>query len=173
MGPFCRVVHKYRRNGVMGYLCAGGFAGRLQAGYGIVYNKFFSEYINKMFGAPADFYFVRVGRSEYYGVAYQVAPQAAVGSNYHGIVHAGFNGFYRVERSKCAGLRFGKLAHRDKFVEYAFVNKQQQARVCRVVLYSEEPFRGIVGFHVVHLLRRNELLVLLPVGHKADAPMHE
>jgi len=60
------------------------------------------------------------------------------------------------------------LVNRYEFIEDAVVDHHQQAVFRRIVLEAEETFRRVVGFHIMHPVRRDQRLVLVPVRLETD-----
>ena len=162
-------VHVYGCRRVFGYLCPGFLASILQSFLGIVHDEFLAEGIDKILRTARNDKLVRVLAGKHHGVAYHVPPQSAGGGNDHGVVlaclHAPQGHYGRVVRTE--------LVHRYKLVEHVIVYHERHGFVCRVVLQSEESLAGIVGLHVVHTGRRDELLVLLAVRGKGYTAMEE
>ena len=65
------------------------------------------------------------------------------------------------------------LVHGDELVENVIVGHEQHRRVSGVALYAKESLAGIIGLHVVHVWRRDELLILWAIGRESDATMEE
>ena len=122
-----------------------------------------------MFGTAGDDELVRVFLGEPYGISQHVSPQAAGSTDEHGIV---LSHLYAPKRDNIR-LRAVQFIHGDEFVEYIVIYHQCHGGVMQVALQAEETFAGIVGFHVVHLVTRNQLLVLFTVRSEADASMEE
>jgi len=68
---------------------------------------------------------------------------------------------------------FPHFVNRDKFIKDTIVDHQQKAVFLRIVLEAEKTFRCIVGFHVMHPVRRNQCFVLVPVRLETDPAVEE
>ena len=105
---------------------------------------------------------------ELYRIAHHIAPQAAVSTDDDRVVLIELH-FFEGERAR---VLFAVLIHRHELIEDAVIEKQQHPFFIFPVLRGKEAFRCIVGFPVIHIGRRNELLELAAVGGKVDPAMY-
>ena len=169
MAASCLRIHIDRCCRVVGNLCPGGLACRLEALFGIVHDQLFTESIDEVLCPSGDDELVRTGRSELNCVADFITPQSAGGADEHGIVAPCLHAPQRYEVRMVAA----QFVHGQELVEHTIVYHERHAAVRRVVLYAEEAFGGVVSLHVVHVRLGDELLVLLPVRCEGDAAMKE
>ena len=140
------------------------FAGIGQTTLGIVDNEFLAKGIDKALGAPGDDKLIGVDRGEADCVAYHVTPQATRGGYQHGVVLVFLHTPQRHDITS---------VHRLEFIEHAVVEHQQHRLVGRVVLQSEEALRSIISLHIMHVRRRDKLLILLTVRRKGHTSVEE
>ena len=131
---------------------------------GIVHNQLLTKGIDEVLGATRDDKLIRVCRGELYRVAYLIAPKSARGRDDHRIVLALLN---TPEGHRVASV------HRNELIEHPIVEHQQHRLVRRIVLNAEESLAGVIGLHIVHPWRGNQLLILLAVGREGHSAVKE
>ena len=169
MAAFCLRIHIDRCRRIVGYLCPGGLAGRLETLFGIVHDQLFTESIDEVLCPSGDDELIRMGRSKLNRVADFITPQSAGGADEHGIVASCLH----ARQWNNVRVFTAELVHGQELVKHTIVYHERQTAVRRVVLYAEEAFGGVVSLHVVHVRLGDELLVLLPVRCEGDAAMEE
>ena len=65
------------------------------------------------------------------------------------------------------------FVHRQELVEHAIVNHEHHGSIERVVLQSEETLTGVIGLHIMHIGRGDELGVLTAIGCEGYSTMEE
>ena len=157
-------IHKDRSSRVFQHLGTRLLASVSQSLLGIVHDEFLAKGIDKALGASADDELIRIGGGEADGVAYHIAPQATRGADNHGVVLVFLNA---PQRNDVAPFHWLEL------VEHPIVKHQQHRLVSWVVLQTEEALTGIIGLHIMHVRRGNELLVLLAIRCKGHSSVEE
>ena len=163
------VVHEHGSGGVFQHFGAGFAAGEGQALFGIVDDQFFTEGVDEVLRPAGDDELVRILGGETDRVADQVAPQAAASGDDHRVILSGLDAPERHD----GGVLLPEVFHRDEFVEDAVVERQAHGRIGRVILEAEETLAGIVRFHIMHLGRGDQALVLGTVGREGHAAVEE
>ena len=164
------LVHEHRSCRVFKHLGTRLLAGVGQSAFGIVHDELLAKGIDEVLCATRDDEFIRILLSEHDSVANHVAPQSARRTNHHGIVSAHFHALQRHHVGAHVLVQFVQW---HKLVEHVVVQHEQHGMVRGVVLDAEETFRSVVGLHVVHARRADNLLVLVAIGCKGDAAVEK
>ena len=162
-------IHKHRSSRIFRYLSTRSLACCCQSLFSIVYHEFLTKRIDKMFGSSCYDKFIRVFGRKLHGITNHVSPQTTSRTNQHGIILTNFHSCQRNDMR----IRRIKLIHWQEFIEYTIVNHQHHSRIGRIVLQAEETFTGIVGFHIMHFIRANQLLVLFTIRRECNTSMEE
>ena len=169
MSALSLAVHEYRCGGVFADTCTCYFTSCFQSFFGVVHDEFFAKGIDERFGAPADDELIGFSGSELHRISDLIAPKTARGGDDNGIVLF----LFHLPKRNCFWILASHFFKRNKFVENTIVNHQQHRHIRRVILQTEEAFRGIVGLHVVHFLAANHAMILLSVGSKRHTAVEE
>ncbi len=143
------VFHKNRPGGVFVYHSSCMFAGYFYCFFGIINNNLLAKSINKVFCTSGNFKFKGKLSGEFNGIANHITPQSGICRYYNCIIFSWFNIFQRDNPRVFRPPFF----HGYKFIKNAIVEHQQHVVCMRTVLNTKKTFRGIVGFHVMHLVR--------------------
>ena len=158
------LVHEHRGCRVLQYLGTRLLTGVGQAFLGIVDNQLLAEGIDEVLRAAGDDELIGVGRCELHRIADLVAPEAAGGGDNHRVVLA----FLHAPE----GYRVATV-HGDELIEDTVVEHQQHRLVGWIILDTEESLAGVVGLHIVHPGRGDELFVLLTVRRESHTAVEE
>ena len=156
VSALCVLVHEHRRGGIFLDLGSRLAASLLQTLLGVVLYQLLAEGVDEIFCSACDNKLIRVARGEHHGVADHVAPQSARRAYDHGVVLVQL---HACERHN-GGVALAHLFEGYELVEHVIVEHEQHRLVRRVVLYAEEALGGVVGLHVAHLWRGDQLLIL-------------
>ena len=129
---------------------------------GVVDDQLLTENVDILPRAARKADAVGIRRGEFHRVADLVTPQAVVRGDQHGVDLAALHAFERHDLRPAAELEEGSV-----------IQHQQHVAARRVVGHGEESLRSVVGLHVFHLLRRNQLLERRPVGRELHASVGE
>ena len=167
-------VHEHGSGGVLHHLGARFTTSVGQSLLGIVHDEFLAEGVDIVLGASGDDELIGVFRSKAHGVAYHVAPQSARRADEHRVVSAHLHvpEGHNASAVGVAAVGSARL-HLHELIEHTVVEHEQHRLVCGVILYAEETLAGVVGLHVVHVWRRYQLFILLPVWREGHAAMEE
>ena len=154
---------------VFSHLCPCLLTGIVKSLLGIIHDEFFAEGIDEVLGTTCDDKLVWILARKLHGITYQISPQATRGRDDHRIVLAHLDALQGYD-GRMVGA---KLIHRNKLIEDIIIYHERHGRVARIVLQAKESLAGIVGLHIVHVGRRDELLVLLAIRSEGDATMEE
>ena len=122
-----------------------------------------------MFGATAHLNPKRKLGSEPHRIANEVAPQAPVCANHNCIILSNFHLLY----THCFRMVLTVFTHRHELVEYAIIEHQEHVIGVQPILYSKEPFRGIVGLYIIHRKRWNQFAELIAIRLETYPAMPE
>ena len=150
--------------------CAGFCTGLGQSFVGVAHHQFLSEGIDEGLGASGDEELVGIALREAHGVADDVAPKSWCRDD-HGIILAQFH--FGQGNSMHRAASFLKFVHRNELVIDLVVDDELQVIALPRRLHAKESLRRIVGLQVVHLVRRDQLLVLFAIGGEGDAAVEE
>ena len=157
-------IHKHWGCRVFQHLGSRLFTSVCQSLLGIVHNQLLTKGIDEVLGATRDDKLIGVRRGELYRIAYLITPESARGRDNHRVVLALLN--------TPKGHRVASF-HRDELIEHPVVKHQQHRLVRRIVLNAEESLAGVIGLHIVHPWRGDELFVLFAVGRKGHTAVKE
>ena len=107
---------------------------------------------------------IGIGGGELHGVADLIAPKTARGRDDHCIV---LTRLHTPEWHRISPV------HRDKLIEHPVVEHQQHRFIGRIILNTEETLTGIIGFHIMHVGRGDELLILFAVRREGHTTVEE
>ena len=160
------LVHEHRCCRVFAHLCTRLLAGIGQSALGVVHDQLFAKRIDKVLRATGDNELIGILLREHHGVADHIAPQAARRGDHHRIV--------LVRLYAPEGNNFGGGGvERNKLVEHIVVEHEHHRRVGKVVLQSEETLAGVIGLHIAHLRRADDLLILVAIGREGNAAVEK
>ena len=169
VATFAFCIHKHWGCGVFAHFCSCGFAGSFEALFGIVHHEFFTKGVDETLGTTRDDELPRAHLGEAHSVADLVTPKTTRGGDDEGIVATCLH----FPDGENGGIVAANFFERDKFIEDVVVEHEFHGLIGRIGLESEESFRSIVGFHVVHLVGRDEAQVLFAVGGESHSTVEE
>ena len=166
------LVHEHRCCSVFQHLGSCLLAGIGQSLFSIVDNQFLAKGVDEVLGSTRDDELIGIGGGKLDGIADFISPESARGRDHHRVVLACLHSPERYRFVLLFSFLLPRI-QRNELVEYAVVEHQQHGLVCGIILNTEEPFTGIVGFHIVHVGRRDEALVLLAIRREGHTSVEE
>ena len=137
--------HKNRRNRVIPNFTTNFFSNDFQSFVGVFDDEFFTENIDKMFGASSHHNAVGVDARKPNGIPNLIAPKPCICGNNHGIIFPFLNFIQRNHFLIFSAISF----HWDELIKNPIIQHQHQFIGMIPVLNGKKPFRGIVSFIIL------------------------